>query len=101
MPLESPGLTRDRAEGHTDEVGPRRDKLGLSLRRAHAAVKSLRSRGFEASRLSARGYGVDCPLESKTIQGGRDQNRRSEFNILEIGKKPINTPRVRTPVVTR
>ena len=101
MPIESPGLTIVRAEGRTDELGPRRYDLGLSLRRARAVVKTRRSRGIEASRPGARGYGVDGPLGSNTTQGGRDQNRRGEFNILEIDKKPINTPIVRTAVVTR
>ncbi|HRE91986.1 MAG TPA: OmpA family protein [Myxococcota bacterium] len=94
--VENPGLTLVRVEGHTDEVGTRRYNLDLSLRRAKAVVKYLRTKGIAASRLIARGYGFDYPLQSNTTQEGRDLNRRVEFNILEIDAKPIKNPVLRS-----
>ena len=43
----------------------------------------LVSRGIEASRLTAKGFGQEKPIESNDTDEGRQANRRVEFHIVE------------------
>jgi OmpA-OmpF porin, OOP family len=66
-------------EGHTDSVGTVAYNQKLSERRANSVVKWLTSKGFDASRLVAKGMGKLAPkFDNKTAEG-RHLNRRVEI----------------------
>lgn len=68
-------------EGHTDDVGNDDGNMTLSQARAEAVAKYLQSKGIEASRLSAKGFGETMPVQSNTTKAGRDKNRRVELKV--------------------
>ena len=78
-----PELIKIRIEGHTDNVGKRGDNLDLSRRRAMSVRQYLITAGVDASRLIAEGYGPDNPVSTNETEGGRAQNRRVAFTILD------------------
>jgi outer membrane protein OmpA-like peptidoglycan-associated protein len=67
--------------GHTDNIGPVGGNIRLSERRANAVRDYLISRGIDASRLTAVGYGPDQPIASNDTAEGRAENRRIEFTV--------------------
>ena len=67
--------------GHTDWVGTERYNVGLSVRRANAVRDYLVSKGIDADRLQAIGYGESRPIENNTSARGRAYNRRTELRI--------------------
>lgn len=69
--------------GHTDSSGDDALNLHLSGARAQAVLDFLRSRGVDAGRMSARGYGETRPLRSNETPAGRAHNRRVELIRLE------------------
>ncbi len=68
--------------GHTDNVGSATMNQQLSQDRAQAVVNYLISKGIDKSRLKAAGYGMDKPIASNTTAEGRQENRRTEFEII-------------------
>jgi outer membrane protein OmpA-like peptidoglycan-associated protein len=64
--------------GHTDNVGKKKTNLKLSQRRADAVKKYLVSKGIDASRIDAVGYGDAKPIASNDTKEGRQKNRRIE-----------------------
>jgi outer membrane protein OmpA-like peptidoglycan-associated protein len=69
--------------GHTDSWGGDGYNKKLSFERATAVRKFLTSKGINAKRVTAAGYGDTRPLVSNDDeQGGRDINRRVEFKII-------------------
>ncbi|MGC4117355.1 MAG: OmpA family protein [Myxococcales bacterium] len=78
-----PEIKRVRIDGHTDNEGPAVMNLELSQKRAEAVVAYLISKGIEASRLSAKGFGLERPIASNATPLGRAKNRRVECSILE------------------
>lgn len=68
---------------HTDKIGGYSDNLKLSNDRANAARQYLLSKGIDASRIIAKGYGETTPVASNNTEEGRQQNRRVEFRILK------------------
>jgi outer membrane protein OmpA-like peptidoglycan-associated protein len=93
---QNPQVNLIRIEGHTDKIGTRAYNLGLSDRRAKSVMKYLMKRGVDKARLIAKGFGPDFPIDTNETQEGRDNNRRVEFNILEIGGKPVENQIIRT-----
>jgi OmpA-OmpF porin, OOP family len=81
---QHPTIKKLEVQGHTDTVGtPARNKA-LSQRRAESVVKWLVERGeIDASRLAARGYGQEQPIEGNDTAEGRQKNRRVQFQIIE------------------
>lgn len=69
-------------QGHTDSVGTEAYNDSLSVERANAVRDALVSRGIEASRIRARGFGESVPVETNGTEEGRRANRRTEFIIL-------------------
>ena len=69
--------------GHTDAQGDATYNQGLSQRRAEAVRSYLTSRGVNASRLSASGYGESQPVADNSTSEGRAQNRRVELRISQ------------------
>ncbi len=69
--------------GHTDSVGPSAYNKQLSQRRANAVKNFLTSKGIDARRIKAVGYGESKPLASNDDNlEGRELNRRVEFKVL-------------------
>lgn len=67
--------------GHTDNTGSATINETLSQQRAEAVVVYLTSKGITANRLTAKGYGSSKPVASNNSDDGRQQNRRTEFEI--------------------
>lgn len=67
--------------GHTDNTGSRELNLRLSKERAEAVKTYLVSKGANASRIEATGYGPDQPIAPNSTAEGRQQNRRVEFTL--------------------
>lgn len=72
--------------GYTDNVGPADYNLQLSQKRADAARTYLISKGVDAKRLFAKGYGLANPIADNNTAAGRSQNRRVEFELKEQGQ---------------
>lgn len=68
---------------HTDNRGSDDYNLKLSGNRSKTVVDYLISKGFSASRLVPKGYGESKPIDSNDTEDGRQNNRRTEFKILE------------------
>jgi outer membrane protein OmpA-like peptidoglycan-associated protein len=71
-------------EGHTDNRGGRQYNLKLSRARAKSLVQYMISRGVDASRLAAEGFGLERPVATNATAAGRAKNRRVDFRIAEI-----------------
>ena len=67
--------------GYTDNTGTAAYNLMLSEKRANAVKDYLVKNGVEASRLSAKGYGEENPVESNRTRAGRAKNRRVEVKV--------------------
>jgi OOP family OmpA-OmpF porin len=69
--------------GHTDNVGKAASNITLSMERAKSVMAYIISKGIEANRLTAKGYGSSVPVESNATAAGRAINRRTEVKILD------------------
>lgn len=67
--------------GHTDNTGSASLNERLSQDRAEAVVRYLTSKGISADRMTAKGYGSSKPIASNSTAAGRQENRRTEFEI--------------------
>lgn len=68
--------------GHTDNVGGAAYNKKLSQLRANAVKNFLTSKGIDARRVTAVGYGEEKPLATNDDEEeGREVNRRVEFKI--------------------
>lgn len=67
--------------GHTDNTGSATLNESLSKDRAAAVVNYLKSKGIAANRLTSEGYGSRQPVATNNTADGRQQNRRTEFEI--------------------
>ncbi|MBB5394430.1 OmpA family protein [Mucilaginibacter sp. AK015] len=67
--------------GHTDNTGSDALNLRLSKDRAEAIKSYLVSKGANASRIEATGYGESQPIATNKTAEGRQQNRRVEFTL--------------------
>jgi outer membrane protein OmpA-like peptidoglycan-associated protein len=68
---------------HTDDKGADDYNLKLSDARAASVVAYLVGKGIAQDRLVAKGYGESTPVASNETDEGRQQNRRTEFKVLE------------------
>ncbi len=68
--------------GHTDNVGDKKKNKALSLKRAEAVRDYLVSKGIDAARIKAVGYGDEKPTAPNTTDEGRQKNRRIEAKEL-------------------
>lgn len=78
-----------RVEGHTDNQPLSEDaravyidNLGLSVARAAAVARILRTRGLEPRLLSANGYSMYRPVATNDTPEGRQRNRRVEIVLV-------------------
>ena len=70
--------------GHTDNTGDKARNKALSQSRAKAVKDYLVSKGVDATRLSAIGYGDTKPLADNKTEEGRAKNRRTVFKVLSV-----------------
>jgi outer membrane protein OmpA-like peptidoglycan-associated protein len=73
---------RLRIEGHTDNVGDPARNQALSQDRAAAVRDYLVTRGVDATRFDAVGFGDTRPVAGNDTAPGRAANRRIEFAVL-------------------
>jgi len=73
---------RIRINGHTDDVGSDTDNQELSEARAKAVYQYLIDKGIDPARLDYKGFGESQPIETNDTAEGRQQNRRTEFEVL-------------------
>ncbi len=69
--------------GHTDNTLTKDFNQTLSQNRANAIRNYLISKGVEASRLTAKGYGEENPVKSNDTEEGRKENRRVEIILIK------------------
>jgi OOP family OmpA-OmpF porin len=67
--------------GHTDNTGSDQLNMRLSKDRAESVKAYLVSKGANASRIEAIGFGEGQPIATNTTLEGRQQNRRVEFTL--------------------
>lgn len=70
--------------GHTDNTGDKAKNKVLSQNRAKAVKEYLVSKGIDATRLSAIGYGDSKPVADNNTEEGRAKNRRTVFKVLSV-----------------
>lgn len=70
-------------EGHTDNAGKAKMNKTLSQKRAAAVRAYLVKQGVDGSRLEAKGFGSERPVESNKTAKGREANRRVDFVIAK------------------
>jgi outer membrane protein OmpA-like peptidoglycan-associated protein len=69
--------------GHTDSDGSESYNQKLSEGRAKSVVQYLVSKGIQASRMKAVGYGELKPIDTNSSDAGKARNRRVEFTLLK------------------
>lgn len=77
------------ASSYTDSRGTDSYNIGLSNRRARAAVEYLKAQGIDASRIKSKGYGEEklinqCVNGIECTDESHQMNRRTEFNFVNI-----------------
>lgn len=68
---------------HTDSKGSDEYNMKLSDSRSKAVVDYLIAKGIATARLVAKGYGETKPIDTNDTDVGRQNNRRTEFKILD------------------
>ncbi len=68
-------------DGHTDSTGSAEHNKQLSTARAESVKSYLVSKGIDAPRLSANGFGSERPIAPNATEEDRAKNRRVEFRI--------------------
>lgn len=68
----------------TDSAGSDAGNLKISQARAEAIKKYLISKGIEAKRVYAFGYGEATPIASNATPEGRAKNRRVAFKLFRV-----------------
>jgi OOP family OmpA-OmpF porin len=97
---DHPELKKIEIQGHTDNQGAAALNRMLSRNRAIAVMKALETRGVEATRMTAKGFGPDKPVGANDTEEGRQANRRVQFQITEQDKAappPVAPPPVAPP----
>jgi outer membrane protein OmpA-like peptidoglycan-associated protein len=76
---------------HTDVRGNDKFNMDLSQKRAQSAVDYIISKGIDASRIYAKGYGESvvlnrCKNKVKCTEEEHQLNRRTEFKVVNISR---------------
>ncbi len=78
---DNPGIVIE-ISGHTDDVGTDQYNQVLSEKRAQSVMNYL-LQFISKDRLSAKGYGLDQPIDTNETEAARSMNRRTEIRILK------------------
>ena len=78
---------RIKVYGHTDSLGTENYNNVLSLQRANAVIKYLKSQGIDGSRMEPEGFGKKYPIDSNQTDQGRFRNRRVEIEVTNVGMR--------------
>lgn len=78
---------RIKVYGHTDSLGTENYNNVLSLQRANAVIKFLKSQGIDGSRMEPEGLGKKYPIDSNKTDQGRFRNRRVEIEVMNVGMR--------------
>jgi outer membrane protein OmpA-like peptidoglycan-associated protein len=70
--------------GHTDNVGDDNYNLKLSKMRAESVYNFLINKGITKGRLLYKGYGEKQPIDTNDSDEGKQNNRRTEFKIIDV-----------------
>jgi outer membrane protein OmpA-like peptidoglycan-associated protein len=70
-------------KGHTDNQGNDELNMKLSQDRVNTVKEYLVSKGIDAGRITALGYGDKRPIATNETPEGRQKNRRVEFEIVQ------------------
>jgi OmpA-OmpF porin, OOP family len=70
--------------GHTDNAGDPQKNVDLSDRRAKSVIAYLGKKGADTTHLTPKGYGDTKPKAPNTTPEGQKQNRRIEFDAMEV-----------------
>ncbi|MBC3539588.1 OmpA family protein [Rufibacter sp. H-1] len=82
--VDNPTITIE-LSSHTDSRGKDIYNQDLSQRRAQSAVDYIISKGIDARRITARGYGESRPVvRNAKTEAQHQQNRRTEFKVTRI-----------------
>ena len=74
--------------GHTDDRGSDDYNLRLSKARVEAVILALTVRGVVTEGFVGKGYGERQPIGDNGTAEGRAQNRRVEFNLIDVTETP-------------
>ena len=69
-------------QGHTDDIGPDKANLALSMDRSFSVMEYLLENGVDKSRLKFKGFGKTNPKVPNTSSKSRSINRRTDFLIF-------------------
>ena len=69
--------------GHTDNAGTPEHNLTLSLNRAKSVYDYLVKNQINQNRLAYKGYGQTKPIDTNDTEGGKANNRRTEFSVVQ------------------
>jgi OmpA-OmpF porin, OOP family len=78
-------------QGHTDLIGGAEINQTLSQSRADTVKQALVTRGVDAARLTAKGFGASQPLENARTAEANAKNRRTIFVISAADAAPKGT----------
>ena len=78
---------RIKVYGHTDSLGTENYNNVLSLQRANAVIKYLKSQGIDGSRMEPEGCGKKYPIDTNQTPQGRFRNRRVEIEVMNVGMR--------------
>jgi len=70
-------------QGHTDNAGNADDNLKLSQQRAESVKMFLVSKGIDAGRITAKGYGQTLPVADNGDEPGKAKNRRTSLKVIK------------------
>jgi len=79
----NPTVEKVEVQGHTDSLGIAASNRQLSNKRASAVKDYLVSKGVDASRLDAKGFGPSEPLVEGDTPEAHATNRRVEFHVTQ------------------
>lgn len=81
---KNPHVKKISIEGHASAEGSASHNKKLSEQRAKAVLDHLvKKEGVDASRLVAKGWGIEKPIAPNDTEENREKNRRVEFLVIE------------------
>lgn len=69
-------------DGHTDVTGNYQKNISLSRKRANSVRTIFIDSGIDETKISARGFGPDRPIDKSRNRAAYSKNRRVELNLI-------------------